>query len=53
VPVLRALANGGFQAQRGAISYRGKRPAKAGEGLGITVKAIARGRDGRSVPVAV
>ena len=27
--------------------------AKAGEGLGITVKAIARGHEGRSVPAAV
>jgi Transposase DDE domain len=31
-------------------AYRGERLAKAGEALGITVEAIARGRDGRFVP---
>ena len=37
----------------GVLGYRGERLAKAGEGLGITVKAIARGHEGRSVPAAV
>jgi transposase len=51
VPVLRALADGGFQGPAlGDLGYRGERLAKAGEGLGITVKAIARGRDGQFVP---
>jgi hypothetical protein len=33
--------------------YRGKRLAEAGQALGITVEAIARGRDGQFVPAGV
>ena len=43
VPVLRALVEGGFQGP--ALGDRGERLAEAGEGLGITVKALACGRD--------
>jgi hypothetical protein len=32
------------------LGYRGERLANVGEALGITVEAIARGRDGRFVP---
>jgi transposase len=54
VPVLRMLADGGFKGPAlGDLSYRGERLAKAGEALGITVKAIARGRDGRFVPAGI
>jgi hypothetical protein len=35
------------------LGYRGERLAKAGEGLGLTVKAIARGRDGQFVPAGI
>jgi transposase len=53
VPVLRDLANGGFQGPAlGDLGYRGKR-AEAGQALGITVEAIARGRDGRFVPAGI
>jgi hypothetical protein len=37
----------------GDLGYRGERLAKAGETLGITVEAIARGRDGRFVPAGI
>jgi hypothetical protein len=41
VPVLRQLADGGFQGTAlGDLGYRGERLAKAGEALGITVEAI-------------
>ena len=54
VPVLRSLAEGGFQGGAlGDLGYRGERLAKAGEALGITVEAIARGRDGRFVPAGI
>src|SRR3954452_10556543 len=54
VPVLRELADGGFQGPAlGDLSYRGKRLAKIGETLGISIKAIARGRDGRFVPAGI
>ena len=54
VPVLRSLADGGFQGPAlGDLGYRGERLAKAGETLGITVAAIARGRDGRFVPAGI
>ena len=54
VPVLRSLADGGFQGPAlGDLGYRSERLAKAGEALGITVEAIARGRDGRFVPAGV
>ena len=54
VPVLSQLADGGFQGTAlGDLGYRGERLAKAGEALGITVEAIARGRDGRFVPAGI
>src|SRR5689334_2593936 len=54
VPVLRELANGGCQGPAvGDLGYRGKRLAEAGQTLGITVEAIARGRDGRFVPAGI
>jgi hypothetical protein len=44
--VLRALVEGGFQGPAlGDLGCRGERLAEAGEGLGITVKVLARGRD--------
>jgi transposase len=54
VPVLRTLAEGGFEgAAFGDLGYRGERLANVGETLGITVEAIARGRDGRFVPTGI
>jgi transposase len=54
VPVLRALADGGFQGPAlGDLGYRGRRLAEAGQALGITVEAIARGRDGQFVPAGI
>jgi Transposase DDE domain len=54
VPVLRTLAEGGFQgAALGDLGYRGERLAKAGQTLVITVQTIARGRDGRFVPAGI
>src|SRR5580692_5658353 len=54
VPVLRSLADGGFQGPAlGDLGYRGEQMAKAGGTLGITVEAIARGRDGRFVPAGI
>jgi transposase len=54
VPVPRTLAEGGFKgAALGDLGYRGEQLAKAGETLGITVQAIARGRDGRFVPAGI
>ena len=54
VPVLRELADGGFQSSAlGDLGYRGDRRAQAGEKFGITVEAIARGRDGQFVPAGI
>ena len=54
VPVLRELANGGFQGPAlGDLGYQGKRLAEAGQALGIPVGAIARGRDGQFVPAGI
>jgi transposase len=54
VPVLRELADGGFQGSAlGDLGYRGSRLAEAGQALGITVAAIARGRDGQFVPAGI
>ena len=54
VPVLRTLAEGGFEcAALGDLGYRGKWLAEAAQALGITVEAIARGRDGRFVPAGI
>ena len=52
--VPREGADGGFQgAALGDLGYRGERLAQAGEKLGITVEAIARGRDGQFVPAGI
>jgi hypothetical protein len=54
IPVLRELANGGFQGPAiGDLDSRGKRLAEAGQALGITVEAIARGQDGQFIPSLV
>ena len=54
VPVLRTLAADGFDGVAlGDLGYRGKRLAETGQALGITVEAIARGRDGRFVPAGI
>src|SRR5689334_7027002 len=54
VPVLRTLAEDGFKgAALGDLGYRGNRLAEAGQALGITVEAIARGRDERFVPAGI
>jgi hypothetical protein len=54
VPVLRELADGGFQGTAlGDLGYRGERLAQAGGKLGITVEAIAGGRDGQFVPAGI
>ena len=54
VPVLRELAGQGFRGSAlGDLGYRGKRLAKAGQKLGITVKAVARGRDGKFLPTGI
>jgi hypothetical protein len=54
VPVLRELADGGFQGPAlGDLGYRGKRLAEAGQALGITVEAIARGRDRQFIPAGI
>ena len=54
VPVLRQLAGGGFQGPAiGDLGYRGERLAKAAEALGITVRPIARGRDGVFIPTEI
>jgi transposase len=54
VPVLRELADGGFQGPAlGDLGYRGKRLAETGRALGITVEAIARGRDGQFIPADI
>lgn len=54
VPVLRQLAGCGFQGPAiGDLGYRGERSAKAAEALGITVRPIARGRDGMFIPTEI
>ena len=54
LPILRELADRGFQGLAlGDLGYRGKRLAKAGRALGISVEAIARGRDGQFVPAGI
>ena len=54
VPVLRELAGQGFRGSAlGDLGYRGKRLAKIGEALGITVKPVARGRDGKFLPAGI
>jgi hypothetical protein len=41
------------ESARGDLGYRDKRLAKAGEKLGITVKAVARGHDGVFIPTGI
>ena len=54
VPVLRQLAGQGFRGSAlGDPGYRGKRLAKAGQKLGITGKAVARGWDGKFLPTGI
>ena len=54
MPVLRELSGEGFRGSAlGDLGYRGKRLAKAGQKLGITVKAVARGRDGVFLPTEI
>ena len=54
VPVLHQLAGQGFQGPAiGDLGYRGRRLAKAGEALGITIQPIARGRDGVFIPTEI
>jgi transposase len=54
VPVLRELADGGFQGPAlGDLGYRGIRLAEVGQALGITVEAVARGRDGQFIPAGI
>jgi transposase len=54
VLVLRELSGKGFWVSAlGDLGYRGKRLAKAGKKLGITVEPIARGRDGKFLPTGI
>ena len=54
VPVLRELASQGFRGPAlSDLGYRGKRLAKIAEALGITVKPVARGRDGKFLPAGI
>jgi hypothetical protein len=54
VPVLRELSGKGFRGSALVdLGYRGKRLVKAGQKLGITVKPIARGRDGKFLPTGI
>jgi transposase len=56
-PSFRFCANSPMEVSRGPalgdLGYRGKRLAEAGQVLGISVEAIARGRDGRFVPAGI
>ncbi|WP_448192953.1 transposase [Azospirillum sp. sgz301742] len=52
--MLRQLAGGGFQGSAiSDLGYRGERLANAGNALGITIKPIARGRDGVFIPTEI
>ena len=52
VPVLRELAGQGFRGPAlSDLGYRGKR--LIAEALGITVKPVARGRDGKFLPAGI
>ena len=52
--MLRELSGKGFRGSAlGDLGYRGKRLARAGQKLGITVKPIARGRDGKFLPTGI
>ena len=52
--MLRELAGQGFRGSAlSDLGYRGKRLAKAGQKLCITVNAIARGRGGKFLPTGI
>ena len=52
--MFRELSGKGFRGSAlGDLGYRGKRLAKAGQKLGITVKPIARGRNGKFLPTGI
>jgi transposase len=54
IPVLHELASQDFRGPAlSDLGYRGKRLAKIGEALGITVKPVARGRDGKFLPAGI
>jgi hypothetical protein len=54
IPVLRDLSGREFRGSAlGDLGFQGKRLAEAGEALGITVKAVARGRDGAFPPAGI
>ena len=54
VPVLHQLAGRGFKGTAlGDLSYRGKRLAKAGEALGITLQPSAGGHGGTFIPEGI
>jgi transposase len=54
VPVLRELASQGFRGPAlSDLGYCGKRLARIAEALGITVKPVARGRDGKFLPAGI
>jgi transposase len=54
VPVLRDRAGQGVRGPAlGDLGYRGQRLAKVGEALGISVKPVARGRDGKFLPAGI
>src|SRR5688572_28228448 len=54
VPVLRELARQGFRGPAlSDLGYRGKRLARIAEALGITIKPIARGRNGKFLPAGI
>ena len=52
--MLRELSSKGFRGSAlGDLGYRGKRLTKAGRKLGVTVKAVARGRDDVFIPTGI
>ncbi|NUB25199.1 transposase [Azospirillum brasilense] len=54
VPVLRQIAGRGFRGPAiSDLGYRRERLAKAAAALGITVRPIARGRDGLFIPTEI
>ena len=54
MPVLQELTGRGFRGPAlGDLGYRGKRLAKIGDALGIAVKPVARGRDGKFLPAGI
>ena len=52
--MLRELSGKGFRGSAlGDLGYRGKRLAKAGKKLGITVDPVARSRNGKFFPAGI